>query len=158
MSSALRTKPGLPSLLSDWLKPGWNPGWKPAALFDRDIFDFDRGLFQSLGVNTPSANIRETPKEFLLELAAPGLERKDFNIEVKNGMLCISSEKEEEKKEENGYYRREYSYNSFSRSFTLPENVKEEKIDARYENGILRVSLPKKKETPVESAHKIQVH
>ncbi len=153
MSSALRTRTGLPSLLSDWFKPGWNS----PALFDRDIFDFDKGLFPSLGVNTPSVNIKETPKEYLLELAAPGLERKDFNIEIKNGMLCISSEKEEEKKEEDGYYRREYSYNSFSRSFTLPENVKEEKIDARYENGILRVSLPKTKETPVETAHKIEV-
>ncbi|CAD5279806.1 MULTISPECIES: Hsp20/alpha crystallin family protein [unclassified Imperialibacter] len=149
MSLALRTRAGVPTLLSDWLRP---------ALFDRDIFDFDGDLFPSrLGVNTPSVNVKETPKEFLLEVAAPGLERKDFNIEVKNGALCISAEKEDEKEEQDGYYRREYSYNSFSRSFSLPDNVKEDKIDAKYDKGILKVSLPKKKETPAEPVHKIAV-
>ena len=150
MSLALRTRSGLPTLLTDWFKP---------ALFDRDIFDFDSEFFPARpGVNVPSVNMKETPKEFLLEVAAPGLERKDFNIEVKNGTLCISAEKEEDKKEDNGYFRREYTYNSFSRSFTLPENVKKDKIDAKYDNGILKVSLPKIKETPAEqTAKKITV-
>ena len=151
MSLALRTRSGLPAMLTDWFKP---------ALFDRDFFfDFDSELFPATpGVNVPSVNMKETPKEFLLEVAAPGLERKDFNIEVKNGMLCISAEKEDDKIEENGYFRREYAYNSFSRSFTLPENVKEDKIDAKYDNGILKVSLPKMKETPtVQTAKKIAV-
>ena len=100
----------------------------------------------------------ETNKEFKLELAAPGLERKDFNVEIENHVLKISAEKEEEKSEKNGgYSRREYSFNSFSRSFSLPENVKEGSIDAKYENGVLKVSIPKEKETSVKPAQKVTV-
>lgn len=152
MNLTLRT-PRLPRLLSDWLRPN--------TLLDRDFFDIDSDLFPArLGVNVPSVNIKETPKDYLLEVAAPGLERKDFKIEVDNHMLTISAEKEEkkeEKKESNGYSRKEYSFNSFCRSFTLPENVKEGNIDAKYENGILKVTVPKAKETQVKPAHKIPV-
>ena len=150
MSLTLRKNGGFPSLLSDFFN---------TSLIDRDFFDLDRDFFPSrLGVNVPKANITETPKEYKLELAAPGLERKDFNIEVENHMLTISAEKEEEKNEKDGEYsRREYSFNSFSRSFTLPENVKEGDIDAKYENGVLKVSIPKAKETPAKSARKVAV-
>ena len=139
---------GLPSLLSDFFG---------SSLIDRDFFDLD--VFPSrLGINVPTANVTETAKEFRIELAAPGLERKDFNVEVDNHMLKISAEKEEEKKEKDGEYsRREYSFNSFSRSFALPENVKEGNIDAKYENGVLKVSIPKAKETPVTPSHKVSV-
>jgi HSP20 family protein len=111
-----------------------------------------------LGVTVPSVNVSETAKEYTLELAAPGLTRKDFNLEVENHSLCISAEKEEEKKEKEGdYTRREYSFNSFSRTFTLPENVKENEIDAKYENGVLKVVVPKMKETAVKATRKITV-
>ena len=137
--------------LSDW----------PSSLLDRDFFDVESNMLPArLGVNIPSVNIRETPKEYVLEVAAPGLERKDFNIEVDNRTLTISAEKEEkkeEKREEDGYSRKEYSFNSFSRSFTLPDNVKDSDIDAKYDNGILKVTVPKEKETAGKAVKKITV-
>ena len=117
MNLTLRRNGGFPSLMSDFFG---------TSLVDRDFLDLDSDFFPSrLGINIPTANIAETPQEYKLELAAPGLERKDFNVEVDNHVLNISAEKEEEKKEKDGEYsRREYSFNSFSRSFTLPENIK----------------------------------
>jgi HSP20 family protein len=149
MNLALRKNGGFPSLLSDVLS---------TSLIDK-VFDLDSDFFPTrLGINVPTANITETAKEFKLELAAPGLERKDFNVEVENHMLKISAEKEEEKKEKDGEYsRREYSFNSFSRSFTLPESIKEGDIDAKDENGVLKVLIPKVNETPVKSTRKVAV-
>ena len=125
----------------------------------RDNLDMDWDLRPSrLGLNIPTANVSENPKEYILELAAPGLQRQDFNIEMENNCLIISSEKEEEKKEEEeGYSRKEYSFNSFSRTFSLPENIKEENIEAKYADGILKISIPKQKETPSKPAQKITV-
>ena len=125
----------------------------------RDFFNLDSDLIPSrLGINLPTANVSESPKEYKLELAAPGLQRKDFNIEIENNTLTISAEQEEEKKEEDGEYsRKEYSFNSFSRSFALPENVKEDGIEAKYVDGILKVTIPKQKETPIKPVHKIDV-
>ena len=151
MNLTLRPTTSLGGVFSDWLRPD--------TIFDKDFFDTE--VFPTrLGVNVPSVNIKETSKGYTLEVAAPGLERKDFNVEVENHTLTISAKKEEkkeEKKEDEGYSRKEYSYNSFSRSFALPENVKEGDIDARYENGILMVLVPKVKETPVKPAQKIVV-
>lgn len=148
MNLTVRKNGGFPSLLSDFFGP-----------LERDFFGFDVDALPSrLGINVPTANVMETPKEYKLELAAPGLERKDFNVEIKNHTLLISAEKEDEKKEESkNFSRREYSFNSFSRSFELPDDVKENDIDAKYENGILKVSIPKVKETPVKPVHKIPV-
>lgn len=150
MNLTVRKNGGLPSSFSDFLG---------TSLIDKDFFDLDSDLFPSrLGINVPTANITETPKEYKVELAAPGLERKDFSVEVDNHVLKISAEKEDEKTEKDGEYsRREYSFNSFSRSFTLPEDVREGNIDARYENGVLRVSIPKVKETPAKPALKVAV-
>lgn len=152
MSLALKKKSSLPALVSDWLSP-------VSSLWDRDFFNTDLDLFpRRVGVNVPSVNIAETPKDYQLEVAAPGLERKDFKIEVENHTLSISAEKEEKKKEENdGYSRKEYSFNSFCRSFTLPENIKEDEIDAKYKDGILKVTVPKAKETPAKPVHSIPV-
>ncbi|WP_276370249.1 Hsp20/alpha crystallin family protein [Chryseolinea sp. H1M3-3] len=151
MNLSLRPTTGLSRFLSDW----------PSTLLDRDFFDIESDLTRSrLGVNVPSVNIRETPKEYILEVAAPGLERKDFNIEVDNHTLSISAEKEEqkeEKSEDNGYSRKEYSFNSFTRSFTLPDDVKENNIDAKYDNGILKVTVPKAKESTAKTVKKINV-
>ena len=151
MNLTIRKTGGLPSLLRDL--------FSPASLLGRDIFDFDPELAPSrLGINLPSVNIAETPNSFTLELAAPGLQRSDFNIEVENRMLTVSAEKEAEKKDEaEAYSCKEYSFNSFSRSFTLPENVREGDIEARYENGILKVVIPKLKETPVKPVKKINI-
>jgi HSP20 family protein len=151
MKLAVRKNGGLPSLLSDF--------FGPSSVLGTDLLDLDSGFFSSrLGINVPTANITETPKAYSIELAAPGLERKDFNVEVNNHTLTISAEKKEERKEEEGeYYRREYSFNSFCRTFTLPENVKESDIDAKYNNGVLTLQIPKMKETQVKPVKKIAV-
>lgn len=152
MNLTLRKNGGFPSLASDLLGS--------SSLFGKEFFDMDSDLFPSrLGINFPTANITETPTAFKVELAAPGLERKDFNVQVDNHTLTVSAEKEDERSEDDGEYsKREYSFNSFSRSFTLPENVKEGNIDASYENGVLRISIPKLKETPVKPAVKVEVN
>lgn len=106
-------------------------------------FNFDNELMNfAFGNRLPSANILETAKDFQLELAAPGLERKDFKLETDNSILTITVDKKEEKDQR--FRRKEFSYNSFNRAFVLPENILSDKIDAHYENGILRVLLPKK--------------
>jgi HSP20 family protein len=106
----------------------------------------------------PSVNVRETDKSFELDFAAPGLSKKDFKITVDNGVLTISSEKKEEKEEvEKDYTRREFSYNSFSRSFTLPENVNEEDVKAAYEDGILKLHIAKKNVTVSKAKKAIEV-
>lgn len=142
---------GVPSILTDWLRP--------ETLLGRDLFDFGSDFFTPrLGISVPTVNIKETPKDFVFEVAAPGLERKDFNVEVDKHILKISVEKEEKKEEkENGYYKREYSFDSFCRTFTLPEQIKESSIDAKYENGILKVVVPKAKEAPLQPVKKITV-
>lgn len=149
MSLLVKRNGGIPSLLSNFFGP---------SLFDTDVIDFVSSRFPRLGITVPTANFAETPTEYRIELAAPGLERKDFNIEVENNTLTISAEKEEEKKDsEEGYSRKEYSFNSFTRTFTLPEDVKEGDIEAKYENGILKVTLPKVKESVVKQARRVSV-
>ncbi|RIW17110.1 Hsp20/alpha crystallin family protein [Algoriphagus lacus] len=109
-------------------------------------FDWDEKFwFPEKSIEIPSANVIENEKEFKLELSAPGFDKKDFKIDVQEGILSISAEKEhksEEKKE--NYRKKEFSYSSIRRSFALPENVSDEKIDAKYDNGILNIVLPKK--------------
>ena len=133
-------------------------------LFDTDVvfrpslFDLSGGLLSGLNANLPSANISEDEKSFKIELAAPGLEKKDFKVETDNGTLTISSEKKQETNDEKeNYRRREFSYRSFSRSFQLPENSLPEKIDAKYEGGILRLTLPKKEITTLKHKKQIKV-
>ena len=97
------------------------------------------------GVSIPAVNVTENKNAFQLKVAAPGFKKEDFKLEVKNGYLTVSGESSEEKedKEEN-YTRREYAYNTFSRSFGLPENVNGDDISAQYTDGVLKVILPKK--------------
>ncbi|MEQ8477207.1 Hsp20/alpha crystallin family protein [Fulvivirga sp.] len=120
------------------------------STFFNDFFDDMRFPSLNLGngfKNLPSANIIETDKAFNIELAAPGMKKNDFEITVDNGQLTISSEKEEEKEEKDeNYTRHEFSYNSFSRSFLLPDWVDADKIKAKYEDGILTLAIPKKPE------------
>lgn len=138
-----------PSLVSDF--------------FDTDLelapnfFGLGKNLFNGNGT-LPSVNITEDDKAFTFKLAAPGLEKKDFKVETDNGMLTISSKKEKESKEEKeNYCRKEYSYSSFSRSFQLPDNSLPEKIDAKYENGELKLTLPKKEVTVSKPKKEITV-
>ncbi|HOZ88327.1 MAG TPA: Hsp20/alpha crystallin family protein [Bacteroidia bacterium] len=108
--------------------------------------------------DTPSVNITENNKNFKIEMAAPGLNKKDFKVETDNGVLTLSYEKKnEENKTDENYTRREFSYESFSRSFTLPENSLPEKILAHYEDGILRLELPKKEVATAKPKKEIPV-
>jgi len=132
--SLIKWSPETPvfSSLSDWME---------------DFFDNgDLPMPKVKGVSIPAVNVTENAKEFKLEVAAPGFKKEEFNLEVKNGYLTINGEtKAEEKKEDEKYTRREFRFSSFSRSFALPENVEESMIKARYDDGILFVTLPKSK-------------
>ena len=111
------------------------------------VFNAPIDEFFNIGkvINVPAVNVTETDKEFKLNIAAPGLEKKDFKVEAIDDMLTISAEHErEEKEEKNGRFnRREYNYSSWSRSFTLPENCDASKIEASYVNGELKIMIPK---------------
>lgn len=121
------------------------------TLFDggwmEKFFNAPLDEFFNLGkvINVPAVNVSETEKEFKLCIAAPGLDKGDFKVEVVEDMLTISAEKEREEKEEKEgrFNRREYNYNSWSRSFTLPEGCMSDKIDAKYEHGELKILIPK---------------
>jgi len=106
----------------------------------------------------PPVNIRETEQSFTVELMAAGMKKEDFNIEVDNELLTISSEVKAENVEENGKFtRREFGFTSFKRSFTLPETVKEDEINATYEDGILKLTLPKKEEALPKAKRSIEI-
>lgn len=96
----------------------------------------------------PAVNISESDDEYQLEFSVPGMNKKDFEINVDRGQLTITAKREEEsEKEGKNYTRREFKTSSFSRSFTLPEGkINENNIEATYKEGILNVSIPKKKE------------
>ena len=112
---------------------------------------FTRSISEFMGsdfvMNIPSVNVKETDDNYLLELAVPGLEKGDFNIQVKEEMITISAKKEQaNSKDEEKFNRREFNYASFSRTFPLPETVNTDAIEASYENGILKITLGKKEE------------
>ncbi|MEM7381811.1 MAG: Hsp20/alpha crystallin family protein [Bacteroidota bacterium] len=118
--------------------------------FFNDILDHDhfwKEDHNGWSSSVPAVNVSEGKDAFTLELAAPGLSKKDFKVNVDNGLLSISSERksENEDKQEN-YTRKEFSYQSFTRSFSLPDTIEANKIKANYANGLLQVALPKKEE------------
>ena len=96
------------------------------------------------GMTVPAVNIREDNDRFWVEVAVPGKQKEDFKIKVENNSLTISSEETEETPQEGRFSRREFRYNSFSRSFTLPKSADPDKISAKYENGVLNILIPKK--------------
>lgn len=108
-----------------------------------DLFsDFAGGVNNALA--TTPVNVHETKEAYHLEVSAPGLNKEDFKVNLDNGLLTISYEKKDEaKSEEYKTLRREFSYRSFKRSFTLTDDVKAENIEAKYENGILKIFIPK---------------
>lgn len=122
--------------------------------FDNDLFPVTTSKPNSM----PAVNIREDEKNYILELAIPGINKKDLKIDINEDILTVSSEIENETKEENdGYKRMEFSYSSFTRSFFIPENVTRESIEANYKNGVLSVSLPKQKEDKTKISRQITI-
>ncbi|RNC89513.1 MAG: Hsp20/alpha crystallin family protein [Allomuricauda sp.] len=129
MSIVKRNNLLFPSLMNEFFKPDWFGG------------------METLNTTVPAVNIKENEKDFELELAIPGFKKDDFNIEVDENILTISSEvTSENHTNENKYTRREFSYNAFKRAFTLPETIDDGKINANYEAGVLRLTLPKREE------------
>jgi HSP20 family protein len=128
--------------------------------FSKDIFDWTDRNFTTLGSNLPSVNLKETDNQLEVELAAPGLKKEDFKVEIENNTLLISSEKQEEKEEsrkKDNYIRKEFSYQSFYRSFYLPEYVDESKIEANYKDGILHVTIAKKEGSKKKTTKSIAI-
>jgi HSP20 family protein len=126
---------------------------------NRDWLDWTTRNFSETNTTLPSVNILEGHDSYEVNMAVPGLEKKDFKIELNHGLLTISSEKKVENEAKKGqkFTRREFSYQSFSRSFTLPDTVESEKISAKYENGLLKVRIPKKEEAKVKPARAIEI-
>ena len=120
-----------------------------------DVFDSlfnDSVLNDRLVTKTPAVNIAETEHEFQIELAVPGLKKEDFKINLDKNVLSVSAEKKAENVEEGKKYsKREYSYSSFVRSFTLPEVADQAKIEAEYTDGILKLNVAKKEEAKVQT-------
>lgn len=145
MSNVAKTNRAFPAFSSLW-----------EDFFKNDLFDWGR----QNGGNLPSVNVKETDKDFRIDMAAPGLKKEDFRIEVKNNVLTVSSEKKEEKEQkddEGNYLRKEFSYQSFSRSFSLPQNADEDAIDASYGDGILHIRINKQQPAPAVSGKTIDI-
>ncbi len=125
--------------------------------FNRDL----PGVFTSnynAGISLPKVNIRETADAFMVEMAVPGLKKSDFQIDLDNQILAISTHtKQESEHQEDHYTRREFGYSSFRRTFQLPESVNDEKINAKYEDGILNILLPKKEEARQKPSRSIKI-
>lgn len=142
MIPMIRRRSSLPTFVDDF--------------FGDDLFR--NFLDESERATTPSVNIKEGKDDFAIEVAAPGLDKKDFSINLNNNVLEISSEKEvkDESKDEK-VMRREFRYTSFKRSFTLPDTVDAEKIKASYNNGILSIKIPKREEEKEKPVRQIAI-
>ncbi len=133
------------------------------SMFDRffegDLFDWSNRNFSLTNTTLPSVNIKENADEFKVEVAAPGFDKTDFKLQLNHDLLTISSEKkiENETKEGEQFTKREFSYQSFSRSFTLPHTADGERIEASYDNGILLISIPKKEEAKPKPSRMIEI-
>lgn len=128
------------------------------SIFD-DLFNRDfMSDFVNAERNTPAVNVTEEKDKYKIEVAAPGLKKKDFNVNLEDNILTISSEKEDKDEEKDkNYMRKEFHYSSFSRSFTLPENVKAEEINATHNDGVLTVEVPKKEATKAKPSRQIEI-
>ena len=136
--------------------------WLPSVFDDMFKTDWLGGTtnVNSIGTSIPAVNIQETDDHFKVEVAAPGKTKEDFNIELDNDVLTISSEekKESETSEKNGRYtRKEFSYSTFKRAFGLPDSVNSEKISASYKDGVLAIELPKREEAKVQAKRMIDI-
>ncbi len=126
-------------------------------VFNRDLPSVFTSNFNT-GISLPQVNIKETADAFVVEMAVPGLKKSDFHIDLDNQLLSISTELSEENEENDEHYtRREFGYASFKRSFSLPESVNEDEINANYSDGILSIHLPKKEEAKQRPARSIKI-
>lgn len=139
-----KTMPHLSSWIEDW--------------FGKDMPGMFLDNFNT-GVSIPAVNIKENGDAFNVEVAAPGMSKDDFNIHLDNNLLTISSETKEEVEDEKEerFTRREFSYTSFRRTFTLPESVDGDKISAKYHDGILMIHLPKKEHARKKPVRTIKI-
>lgn len=133
------------------------------SIFDRffnsDLMDWNLSNFSSTNTSLPAVNVKETDNEFIIDVAAPGMDKKDFKLNFHNNVLTISSERKNEKEEKNEKYtRQEFAYQSFQRSFTVSENaVDSDKINAKYNDGILHITLPKREEVKPKPLREIKI-
>jgi HSP20 family protein len=139
----------LPTITTRSFRPFYLPN-----IFNDDFFPVLSNSTSSM----PAVNIREDDKNYVLDLAVPGIDKKDLKIDINEDVLTISSEtKTESEENRDGYKRREFSYSEFCRSFYIPENVNREKIEANYKDGVLSVSLPKQEEEKNKITRKIEI-
>jgi len=140
-------------MLPTFTRRSFRPFYMP-NIFDDDFFH----VLSNRTGSTPAVNIREDDKNYFLDLAVPGIDRKELKIDMNEDVLTISSETKNESEESNdGYKRKEFSYSAFCRSFYIPENVNREKIEANYKDGILSVALPKQNEEKNKITRKIEI-
>ncbi|KQS27000.1 Hsp20/alpha crystallin family protein [Dyadobacter sp. Leaf189] len=139
------TFPVFPSFFDDFLS--------------RDLFNWNQSNYSSTSTTIPAVNIRETDDNFEVEMASPGMDKKDFNIRLDGNTLTISSVKEQNQEDnKDNYSRREFSYQSFQRTFVLPKDVvDEDRISAQYENGLLKLWIPKREEAKQKGPRLIEI-
>ena len=128
--------------------------------FEGNMMDWNNWNYAGTNSTLPAVNVAENKDEYKIDVAAPGMTKGDFKLNYENGRLTITSEKKNEKEEKDGdvVTRREFSYQSFQRSFTVPESiVNADKISAKYDNGILHVTLPKREEVKPKPAKEIKI-
>jgi HSP20 family protein len=128
--------------------------------FPKDVWDWGLSNNSTTNTNIPAVNIRETAEAFIVEMAAPGMNKQDFKIELDNNVLTIASERENRNEQREGerITRQEFSYQSFQRTFHLAKEVVDaDKIMARYENGLLQLTIPKKEEAKQRPPKTIQI-
>lgn len=125
------------------------------GFFGKD--SLDNYWFPRTGLNIPAVNVIENNEGFEIEVAAPGFEKSDFKINLSNNVLTIASHKEEKSESEKNYTKKEFSYASFERVFTLPNSVEGERIEASYLNGVLRIAIPKREEAKVKPPKAIEI-
>lgn len=128
-------------------------------IFGRELFNWDSKNFSNTSTSLPSVNIKETPENYEVEVAAPGMNKDDFTITLDGNFLTISSQKErKETSNEESFTVREFSYQSFQRSFELPKNVvDDDKISAQYESGLLKLIIPKREEAKQRPPRMIEI-
>jgi HSP20 family protein len=131
-----------------------------SRFLENDLENWNTQNYTEANSTLPAVNIRENTEEYGIEVAVPGFDKNDFNINLDNDLLTISSEKivDHEVKEDERFTRKEFSYQSFKRTFTLPELVEGDKITAKYENGILKIVIPKKEEAKPKPIKQIAVN
>ncbi len=130
-----------------------------SEFFDNDSWISPDRFFKGFQNSLPATNVSETEKEYKIELAIPGFKKDDVKINLENDILTVSAENKNEKEEKNKKFtRREFSYNSFSRSFQLPKAANGEKIEAKYEDGLLKLDILKKEEALAKSSKEIKIN